>query len=140
LNAPLQILRFQGPVRWDDGPGPAGVTLLGRLVPATSAVAAASVQLSLLCRERPQLPAALVDPTVELLTPAEVLLRSGSQEWRLACVTWQLHQDVGAPFYAAIPPRPTPWARRVTWRVLLGIAGTGLGRWLLLRRSHARKQ
>jgi hypothetical protein len=36
-------------------------------------------------------------------------------------------------FYGAIPPRPTPWGRRLGWRVLLGMAGTAPGRWLLSR-------
>jgi hypothetical protein len=140
LNAPLQTLRFVGPVRWEAGPGPAWVTLVGRLAPESAAAQATPAQLSLLCAQRPQLPAELLDLTVQWLAPPAVVLRAGSREWPLACATWQLHHDVGARFYAAIPPRPTPWARRLGWRVLLGIAGTGAGRWLLSRRSRARQQ
>jgi hypothetical protein len=130
------IVRFKGPVRWVSGPGPAGVTLLGRLLETDGQLIPA--QLSLLCGEPPPLPATLPDLTVEALTAQEVLLQSGARDWRLRCSTWQLHRDVGAAFYAAIPPRRTPWRRRFGWRVMLDIAGTALGRWLLARRRRAK--
>jgi hypothetical protein len=135
LNAPRRF-RFEGPVRWVSGPGPAGVTLLGLL--AQTGAEASPAQLSLMCSEAPQLPAALADVTVEALTAPDVVLHSGAQVWRLRCSTWQLHRDFGATFYATIPPRPTPWNRRLVWRVLLAIAGTAPGRWLLSRRSRTK--
>jgi hypothetical protein len=93
-------------------------------------------QLSLICREAPKLPANLDDATFETLAAPDILLRSGSESWRIPCRTWQLHRDVGAMFYAAIPPRRTPRIRRLTWRLLLGIASTAPGKWLLSRRSR----
>jgi len=133
VNTPPQIFRFNGPVKWVPGPGRTGITLLGIL--AEPAGAATAVQLSLSCIAAPELPQPLNDVTVEALTAQDVLLRGGAREWRLPCTTWQLHRDVGAMFYAAIPPRRTPWSRRATWRVLLGIAATAPGRWLLARRA-----
>jgi hypothetical protein len=135
LNAPHRF-RFEGPVRWVSGPGPAGVTLLGRLAQTDGEAIAA--QLSLICSEPPQLPAAMADVTVEALTAPDVVLHSGAQVWPLRCSTWQLHRDVGAMFEAAIPPRPTPWKRRLGWRVLLAVAATAPGRWLLSRRSRTK--
>jgi hypothetical protein len=135
LNTP-HTFRFEGPVTWVAGPGSAGVTLLGRL--AQTGAEPGPAQLSLMCSEAPQLPASLADVIVEASAAPEVLLHSGAQVWRLRCSTWQLHRDVGATFYAAIPPRPTPWSRRLGWRVLLGIAGTAPGRWLLARRSRTK--
>ena len=132
LNAPSPIVRFAGPVTWVPGPGTAGITLLGRIDEARSTAA----QLSLIGTQAVTLPATLVDVTVENSSPVAVLLRSGSREWRIACRTWQLHRDVGVAFYAAIPPRPTPWIRRFTWRVLLGVAATAPGRWLLAKKSN----
>jgi hypothetical protein len=93
-------------------------------------------ELSLICQEAPQLPTNLTDVTLEELAAPEVLLRGGTTSWRISCRTWQLHRDVGAMFYAAIPPRRTPWIRRLTWRLLLGIAATAPGQWLLSRRSR----
>ncbi len=118
------------------GPGPAGVTLQGLL--AQDAGPATAAQLSLMCSEPPQLPAILVDVTVEALAAPNVVVHGGAQLWRLRCSTWQLHLDVGASFYAALPPRPTPWTRRLGWRVLLGFAATAPGRWLLSRRSRTK--
>jgi hypothetical protein len=124
-----QMVRFAGPVSWVPGPGPAGITLLGRIQES----GATPAQLSLIGPEAVTLPATLTDVTVEVTVGPAILLRSGSREWRIACRTWQLHRDVGVTFYAAIPPRPTPWTRRLTWRVLLGVAATAPGRWLLSR-------
>jgi hypothetical protein len=36
-------------------------------------------------------------------------------------------------FFTVIRPRPMPWARRLGWTALLGIAAVGPGRWLLAR-------
>jgi hypothetical protein len=126
----MQIVCFEGPVSWVTGPGAAGITLLGRIKESGSTPA----QLSLLGTAGVKLPAILDDVTVEAQSAPGILLRSGSREWCIACRTWQLHRDVGVRFYAAIPPRPTPWTRRLTWRVLLGTAATAPGRWLLSRR------
>jgi hypothetical protein len=129
------MIRFTGAVKWVAGPGIAGVTLLGRILEADGSSTPA--ELSLLCGDAPQLPRALPDLVFEALAaPEEVLLRSGAHSWRLRCATWQLHRDVGTAFYAAIPPRRTPWTRRLTWRVLLGVAASPPGRWLLSRRSR----
>lgn len=130
------MLRFKGPVTWVAGPGPAGITLLGQIVEPDGTTTAA--QLSLSCLERPQLPPALDAVTFEALTAQEMLLRSGAREWRVPGNTCQLHRDVGAMFYAAIPPRLTPWSRRLTWRVLLGLAAIRPGRWLLARLARAK--
>jgi hypothetical protein len=133
-------MRFVGPVTWVAGPGAAGVTLLGQLAHTEGHALgqAGAAQLSLMCSETPRLPATLMDATVEALAAPDVVLQSGAQVWHLRCSTWQLHRDVGAAFYAAIPPRATPWTRRLGWRVLLGIAGTAPGRWLLSRRSRTK--
>ena len=130
LDLPSQIVRFAGPVSWVPGPGPAGITLIGRSNEAGSTPA----QLSLIGTAGVNLPEAFDDVTVEAQGARDIVLRSGSREWRVACTTWQLHRDVGARFYTAIPPRPTPWKRRLSWRVLLGMAATAPGRWLLSRR------
>lgn len=133
MNHPAQILRFKGPVRRVNGPGRDGVTLLGQLLDES-----VPAQLSLMGGAGAALPAQLEDLAVELQAPTQLLLRSGSREWQLHCQTWQLHRDVGAAFYAAVPPRPTPWIRRLSWRLLLGIAATAPGRRLLSRRGQAR--
>jgi hypothetical protein len=129
-------LRFAGQVKVAPGPGRGGLTLLGQLAEADGTSTAA--QLSLVSKSDPALPNELNDVTFEALMASQIVLRSGARAWRIDCVTWQLHRDVGAMFYAAVPPRVTPWTRRVTWRVLLATAATAPGRWLLARRRRAK--
>lgn len=129
MNLPPPIARFAGPVSREPGPGAAGITLRGKLDEPRSTPG----QLSLIGIEAVQLPVNLADVTVEVSSASAVLLRAGALEWRIACKTWQLHRDVGAMFYAAVPPRPTPLGRRLGWRLLLGVAATAPGRWLLAR-------
>jgi hypothetical protein len=136
LNVPSQIVRFIGPVKWEAGPGPAGITLLGKIVEADGRTTTA--QLSLSGLESPPPPPILNDLIFEALTAQDMVLRSGGAEWRVRGTTWQLHRDVGAAFFAAIPPRPTPWARRLGWAALLGLAAVRPGRWLLMRLSGAK--
>jgi hypothetical protein len=128
-------LRFAGPVKWVAGPGRA-VTLLGRIVEADGGTTAA--QLSLRDLDSAQLPPLLNDVTFEALTAQDMLLRSGAREWRVQGNSWQLHRDVGAMFYAAVPPRPTPLTRRLAWRVLLGLAAIAPGRRLLARLARGK--
>ncbi|HEY6456585.1 MAG TPA: hypothetical protein VIY90_15030 [Steroidobacteraceae bacterium] len=137
MNAQTKTLRFAGPVKSAPGPGRGGITLLGRLVEADGTTTAA--QLSLICGQPLRLPSVLHEVTFEALTTPQIVLRSGTREWRVACGIWQLHRDASAMFYAAIPPRVAPWTRRLAWRVLLGTAATVPGQWLLARRSRAKR-
>jgi hypothetical protein len=129
------MLRFNGPVRCVAGPGRMGVTLVGRIVETDGATTAA--QLSLHGLEPAQLPPTLNDVAFQALSAQEMLLRSGAREWSVRGNGWQLHRDVGAMFYAAIPPRRTPWTRRLAWSAMLHIAAIGPGRWLLARLARA---
>jgi hypothetical protein len=122
-------------VQWVPGPGPAGLTLLGNLVEPDGSFTAAQLSLSGIVPL--QTPTIVHDVTVEALAEQELLLRSGAQEWRVRCTTWQLHRDFGSIFFKAVPPRQTPWSRQLAWRALLGIAGTAVGRWFLSRRGPA---
>jgi len=117
------------------GPGRAGITLLGNLVETDGSVTAAELSLSdVQCLP---LPPVLHDLSVEARAAQDLVLRSDTREWQVRCHTWQLHRDVGASFYAAVPPRRMPWSRRAAWRVMLALAATAPGRWLLARRSRA---
>jgi hypothetical protein len=131
-----QVLKFKGPVNWEDGPGRAGMTLVGTLLEADGGTTPA--QLSLSGLESVPLPSTFDDLTFEALTGQDLVLRSGGQEWPLRVRAWQLHRDVGSMFFAVIRPRPTPWARRLVWSVLLGMAALAPGRWLLTRLSRGK--
>jgi hypothetical protein len=131
LNVSPQIIQFKGPVRWEAGPGRAGITLVGQILEPDGSTTAA--QLSLSGLQPLQLPPLLNDLTFEALTAPDMVLRSGAREWPLRGQAWQLHRDVRAMFFAALPPRPMRWSRRLGWTALLGVAALGPGRWLLAR-------
>jgi hypothetical protein len=136
LNVPLHTIQFTGPAKWEAGPGHAGITLIGKIIEPDGRITAAQLSLSGLVP--PPLPPLLNDLIFEALTAHDMVLRSGGAAWPVRGGTWQLHRDVGAAFFAAIPPRPTPWARRLGWTVLLGLAALRPGRWLLLRLGGAK--
>jgi hypothetical protein len=135
LNLPSQIIHFKGPANWVSGPGSAGITLLGKIEASDGRITAAELSLSGV--QLLHLPPVLQDLSVAALAAQHLVLRSGTREWQVHCHTWQLHRDVGASFYAAVPPRRMPWSRRAAWRLMLGLAATAPGRWLLARRGRA---
>lgn len=135
MNLASQIVHFNGPAKWVGGPGRAGITLLGKIVEPDGSVTAAELSLSGV--QSLQLPPVLHDLSVEARAGQDLVLRSGAREWQVHCNTWQLHRDVGASFYAAVPPRRMPWSRRAAWRLMLGLAATAPGRWVLARRGRA---
>lgn len=134
MNAPPRIVQFRGLVRWEAGPGTAGFTLIGNIVEPQGGLTPA--QLSLAGLQPPQLPPTLGDPTLEPRAEQVWVLRCDAREWTVRG-TWQLHRDVAAAFFAAVPPRATPWARRLGWGVLLAVATLRPGRWLLARLGGA---
>jgi hypothetical protein len=78
------------------------------------------------------LPPTLEDAAVDDLGGGEYRVGAGARAWLISSAAVHLHRDVGAPFYRAIPPRPTPWAKRVFWRAVLALAASRAG-FLLLK-------
>jgi hypothetical protein len=111
-----------------DGEGPLGLILVGR----TKDRPDEAVQMAFTCPAPLDLPEALDEVTVERLSPRQYRLTSGDRSWTLDGVA-HIHREVAGAFYKALPPRPVPLRKRLFWRVMLGLAATSAGRWLLLR-------
>lgn len=127
--APTGIVRFLGWISCRrDGEGPLGLILVGR----TRDRPDEPVQMAFACPAPVDLPEALEEATVERLGPRQYRLSSGDRSWTLDGVA-HVHREVASVFYKAVPPRPVPLRKRLFWRVMLGLAGTAAGRWLLLR-------
>jgi hypothetical protein len=128
-TAPAGIVRFLGWISCRrDGEGPLGLILVGR----TKDRPDEAMQMAFACPAPVDLPDALEEATVERLGPHQYRLTSGDRSWTLDGVA-HVHREVASAFYKAVPPRPVPFRKRLFWRVMLGLAGTAAGRWLLLR-------
>ena len=123
------VVRFLGWISCRrDGEGPLGLILVGR----TKDWPDEAVQMAFACAAPADLPEALEEVTVERLDPQHYRLTSGNRSWTLEGVA-HIHREVAGAFYKALPPRPVPLRKRLFWRVMLGLAATGVGRWMLLR-------
>jgi hypothetical protein len=88
--------------------------------------------LTLVGPAAPDLPDRLTAATVRALGESRYGITSASREWRVEATSVHLHRDIGSAFYRAIPPRPTPFKKRLFWRVVLALAATRAGKRLLL--------
>lgn len=58
-------------------------------------------------------------------------IASGARSWNLSARALHLHREVAQEFYRALPPQPLRWTQRLFWRIVLALAATSAGRWLL---------
>jgi hypothetical protein len=123
------MLRFQGRTLCrGNGAGPLGLMLVGHTADSPDE----TVQVAFACPRPANIPEALDNVTVERLSPRHYRVSSGGRSWTLNGVA-HVHRNVGAAFYTALPPRSVPLAKRLFWHLILGLAATAPGRWLLLR-------
>lgn len=80
----------------------------------------------------PALPGSLTGAAILALGERHYRITSGSRDWSIEAASLHVHRDIGSAFYRAIPPRPVPLTKRLFWRVVLALAGTGAGKRLLL--------
>lgn len=78
------------------------------------------------------LPDSLTGAAILALGERRYRITSGSRDWSIEAASMHVHRDIGSAFYRAIPPRPVPLTKRLFWRVVLALAGTGAGKRLLL--------
>jgi hypothetical protein len=80
----------------------------------------------------PDVPESLAAASISALDGQRYRIASGSGEWIVTAATVHVHRDIGDAFYGAIPPRAVPLRKRLFWRIVLALAGTGAGKRLLL--------
>jgi len=110
--------------------GALGLTLVGR-------AAGELLQLAFKGAPPPDLPAVLEGGELTRVSPERYRLSSSGRSWEIAASALHVHCDVGAAFYAALPPRPVPWQKRMLWGLVLALAARPLGRRLLVRLRRA---
>ncbi len=126
---PHRLLVFRGGVSCRrDSNGPLGLTLVGW----TSDHPDEKVSLAFGGRVHDTLPEVLEDAIVDRIGESRYRIASGTREWVIEANATHLHREIAGAFYRAIPPRAVPWSKRTFWRLVLGLAGTRLGKRLLL--------
>jgi hypothetical protein len=121
------IARFAGEVSCARGASPSGLTLTGVARTPTGE----PTTVSFATTEVVMLPRTLTDAEVERIAGGQYRIRAGGREWLLAARGAEVHRDVGAPFYKALPPRPVPAGKRLFWRLVLALAASRAGLALL---------
>jgi hypothetical protein len=107
--------------------GTSSLTLVGRSVDGEW------VHLTLQAVVPAGLPARIDVGSVERLADEHYRIVCSDREWLIDASRSFAHYDVSAPFYAALPPRRVPLAKRVFWRLVLAAAASRPGRRWLMR-------
>ena len=128
MDEPKRIVRFRGGVSCRRDESLLGLTLIGRSIDRPEEM----VTLALVATAPADLPEALEDATVELLSAGRYRIWSGKREWIFPARSAHLHREVSTVFYRAIPPRPVPWSKRLFWRIVLTMISNPAGKRLLL--------
>ena len=126
---PEPIARFLGPVSCTRGAGLAGFTLAG----LTAERPGEPTTLVFPVPVPPDMPASLEDTLIERLSAGEYRISGAAGAWRIASPVLEVHREVAAAFYAALPPRRPPWLKRALWSVLLALAASRCGLAVLRR-------
>jgi hypothetical protein len=121
------LLVFVGEVQCTVHPAVPGLTLSGR----SAAHPATRTQLAFSAPAPAGLPATLMDARIEASAQGAWYIRSGAREWQIPPCAVHLHREIGREFWAALPPRPAPAAKRLFWRAVLTLARSGVGLGLL---------
>jgi hypothetical protein len=122
------LARFLGHIECRfDGCGPLGLTLSGYTADRPQEL----VHLAFTGNAPADFPRILESPKVERLNSENYSITSGARHWTVSARAAHLHREVAAKFFEALPARPIRWTQRLFWRMVLALAATAAGRWLL---------
>ena len=77
------------------------------------------------------LPHTLDDAAVARVNEESYCITSGARSWTVSARAAHLHREVAREFYQAVPAQPVSWTQHLFWRIVLALAATSAGRWLL---------
>ena len=119
-----KVAEFRGTVRCRRvADGPLGLELIGLAADSRGE----PLTLAFAGKAPADLPETIEDAVVQQSGEASFRVTSGTRSWTLAAQAVHAHRDVGGAFYAAIPPRPAPFLRRLLLGTALRIAGSRAG-------------
>ena len=76
-------------------------------------------------------PQALENATIERAAEESYRILSGAGTWIVSARAAHLHREVAAAFFEVLPSPPIRWTQRLFWRIVLALAASSAGRWLL---------
>jgi hypothetical protein len=122
------VVQFSGRIDCRrDGCGPLGLILSGH----TAAHPREFVHLAFAGAAPADLPHALDDAAVARVSEDSYCITSGARSWTVSARAAHVHRDVAREFYQALPAQRVRWTQRLFWRIVLALAATPAGRWLL---------
>jgi len=122
------VVQFSGAVDCRrDGCGPLRLILSGH----TAHYPHELVHLSFAGAAPEDLPQTLDNAAVAHVSAQRYSISSGARSWTVDASAVHLHRDVAREFYQAVPQQPVRWTQRLFWRIVLALAATSAGRWLL---------
>ena len=122
------VVQFNGRIDCRrDGCGPLGLIMSGH----TALHPRQLVHLYFAGTAPPDLPRSLDDASVARVGEESYCITSGARSWTLIARAVHLHREVAREFYQAVPAQPVRWTQRLFWRIVLTLAATSAGRWLL---------
>jgi hypothetical protein len=110
-----------------DGCGPLGLILSGHTTQRPEEV----VHLAFAGAAPADFPRTLDNATIEPPSAQSYRISSGARSWTVNARAAHLHREVAAAFYQAVPTPPVRWTQRLFWRIVLALAASAAGRWLL---------
>jgi len=125
---PELLATFPGPVACRLGDALPGFTLSGE----TAERPGEPTTLTFTGAAPADLPETLAAARVERAAAGEYRIAAGTRSWTIAGGL-ELHREIAPGFYRALPPRPMPWARRLSLRVMLALAASRVGLVVLRR-------
>jgi hypothetical protein len=127
------VVQFSGRVDCRRGGcGPLGLILSGHTAHHPQEL----VHLSFAGAAPEDLPQTLDNAAVARVCEERYCITSGARSWTVTARAAHLHREVAREFYQAVPSQPIRWTQRLFWRIVLALAGTSAGRWLLGARSR----
>jgi hypothetical protein len=122
------LVEFSGKIECRrDGCGPLRLTLCGHTAHRPQEL----VRLYFAGAAPEGLPQSLDGATVTRTGAESYCITSGARSWTLNARAAHLHREVAREFYRAVPLPSARWTQRLFWRIVLALAATSTGRWLL---------
>jgi hypothetical protein len=123
-----EVVHFSGKIECRrDGCGPLGLILCGHTAHRPGEL----VKLSFAGVAPEDFPQTLDGATVTRVGAESYAITSGARAWTVHARAAHLHREVAREFYRAVPLPSARWTQRLFWRIVLTLAATSAGRWLL---------